>query len=51
MKQTPNIDVLISPFGSFHVKTRTIRNKNTTRWADSIIEHSYSNIYSGIPAH
>ncbi|KAF6164978.1 hypothetical protein GIB67_005347 [Kingdonia uniflora] len=48
MKQTPNIDVLISPFGSFCVKTRTIRNKNTTRWTNSITELLSYNIYSRI---
>ncbi|KAF6156291.1 hypothetical protein GIB67_008061 [Kingdonia uniflora] len=42
MKQTPKMDVSISPFGSLRVKTRTIRNKNTTRWTDSIIEHPYT---------
>ncbi|KAF6160263.1 hypothetical protein GIB67_019032, partial [Kingdonia uniflora] len=42
MKQTSNMDILISPFGSFCIKTRTIRNKNTTRWTDLITEHPRS---------
>ncbi|KAF6157062.1 hypothetical protein GIB67_041523 [Kingdonia uniflora] len=49
MRQTLKMDVSISPFGLFRIKTRTIRNKNTTRWTDSITELSFYSIYCEIP--